>query len=165
MAKRRLVSLCLMAMMGVVLAASKQAMAFLPNIEPVSLLIILFTLVFRRQVLGALAVFLLLQGLLYGFGIWWLMYLYVWPLLALLTWAFRWMRYSWQWAVLAGFFGLAFGVLCSLVYLPQGFHWMISWIVSGFPFDISHGVGNFLMTLLLYRPLRSALERLQRQIG
>ena len=89
MAKRRLWDVCLMAMLGVVMLASKEALAFLPNIELVSLFTILFTLVFRQRVLGALGVFLLLEGLLYGFGTWWVMYLYIWPLLALLTWLFR----------------------------------------------------------------------------
>ncbi len=163
--KRRLVDVCLMAMMGVLMVVSKEALAFLPNVELVSLLIILFTLVFRKRVLGALGVFLLLQGLLYGFGIWWLMYLYVWPLLAGLVWLFRWMDRAWQWAVLSGLFGLAFGALCSLVYLPQGFPWMLSWILSGLPYDFSHAVGNFALALVLYRPLRSALELLDRQLG
>ncbi len=163
--KRRLVDLCLMAMMGVVLVASKEAMAFLPNVELVSLLVILFTLVFRRRVVGALAVFLLLEGLLYGFGIWWAMYLYLWPLLALLVWLFRRMERTWQWAVFSGLFGLAFGALCSLIYLP---FWtpahVISWIISGFPFDCYHCAGNFLLALFLYRPLRLALDRLDRTL-
>ena len=90
--KGRLTNLCLMAMMGTVLVVSKEVLAFLPNVELVSLLTILFTLVFGKRVVGALGVFLLLEGLLYGgFGTWWVMYLYVWPLLALLTWLFRWM--------------------------------------------------------------------------
>lgn len=160
--KRRLGDLCLMAMMGVVMVASKEALAFLPNIELVSLLTILFTLVFRRRVIGALGVFLLLEGLLYGFGIWWVMYLYIWPLLALLTWLFRWMKRSWQWAILSGLYGLAFGSLCSLVYWPMwDFPQIISWIIAGLAFDVNHGLGNFLLALLLYYPLRRALERLE----
>ncbi len=162
--RRKLLDLCLMALMAVVLLVGKEALAFLPNIEPVTLFIILFTLVFGRRVIGALAVFLLLQGVLYGFGLWWFMYLYIWPLLSLLTWLFRRMRRPWQWALLAGLFGRSFGTLCSLVYLPQGVPWMISWIVSGFPFDLTHGAGNFVLTLLLYAPLRRALEALSRQM-
>ena len=143
---RRLWPLCLTAMMGVVLAASKEALAFLPNFELVSLCVILFTLVFRRWVAGALAVFLLLEGLLYGFGLWWLMYLYVWPLLALL-------------------FGLLFGSLCALVYLPMGGPKMaLAWALAGLPFDAVHAGGNFLLALTLYRPLRRALDRLERTI-
>ncbi|MCI8395637.1 MAG: hypothetical protein HFE89_03555, partial [Acutalibacter sp.] len=72
---KKIFALCLMAIMGVVLAASKEALAFLPNFELVTLLLILFTLCFGRYVIGALGVFLLLEGLLYGFGLWWAMYL------------------------------------------------------------------------------------------
>ncbi len=164
--KSRLTDLCLMAMMGTVLVVSKETLAALPNVELVSLLTILFTLVFRRRVLGALAVFLLLEGLLYGgFGLWTAMYLYVWPLLAGLTWLFRWMKRSWQWAVLSGLYGLAFGTLCSLVYLPVGgFQMMIAWIISGLSFDIGHAAGNFLLALLLYHPLRKALDQLDKHL-
>ena len=166
MAKRRLWDVCLMAMLGVVMLASKEALAFLPNIELVSLFTILFTLVFRRRVLGALGVFLLLEGLLYGFGSWWVMYLYIWPLLAGITWLFRWMKRAWQWAILSGLFGLAFGTLCSLTYLPVGgVSMMLAWIISGLPFDFTHAGGNFVLTLLLYHPLRKVLEMLDRQTG
>ena len=161
--KTRLTSLCLMAMMGTVMVVSKEALAFLPNVELVSLLTILFTLVFRRQVIGGLGVFLLLEGVLYGFGLWWLMYLYVWPLLAVLVWLFRWMKRSWQWAVFSGLFGLAFGSLCSLVYLPMGgVSMVIAWIISGFTFDLVHAGGSLMLALLLYHPLRTALDKLDR---
>ena len=164
--KSRLISLCLIAMMGTLLVISKEALAFLPNVELVSLLTILFTLVFGKRAVGALAVFLLLEGVLYGFGTWWVMYLYIWPLLALLTWLFRWMKRGWQWAIFAGLYGLAFGTLCSLVYLPVGGpSMMLAWIISGLPFDFTHAGGNFVLTLLLYHPLRKVLEMLDRQTG
>ena len=165
MAKRRLWDVCLMAMLGVVMLASKEALAFLPNIELVSLFTILFTLVFRQRVLGALGVFLLLEGLLYGFGSWWVMYLYIWPLLALLTWLFRWMKHAWQWAIFSGLYGLAFGTLCSLFYLPVGgLKMVIAWIISGLTFDLVHAGGNFLLALLLYHPLRKALDQLEKRL-
>ena len=163
--RSRLADLCLMAMMGTVLVASKAALAYLPNVELVSLLTILFTVVFRGRVLGALGVFLLLEGLLHGFGSWWFMYLYVWPLLAGLAWLFRWMKRPWQWAVLSGLYGMAFGTLCSLVYFPVGGPRMVAaFIVSGLTFDAVHAVGNFLLALLLFRPLRRALDVLERRL-
>ncbi len=163
--KSRLTSLCLMAMMGTVMVVSKEALAFLPNVELVSLLTILFTLVFRRKVIGGLAVFLLLEGVLYGFGTWWLMYLYIWPLLAGLTWLLRWMKRSWQWAIFSGLYGLAFGTLCALVYLPMGgIPMVIAWIISGFTFDLIHAGGNFLLALILYHPLRKALDQLEQRL-
>lgn len=162
----RLRRLCCVSMMGVLLVVSKEAMAFLPNFEPVSLLVILFTLSFGwRMGLGAVAVFLAAEGLLYGFGIWWVMYLYIWPLLWGLAWLFRWMKRGWQWALLSGLYGLAFGTLCSLVYLPAGGVKMaFSWIVSGLPFDAAHAAGNFLLMFVLYHPLRRALDFLARRI-
>ena len=163
--RKRVLDLCLMAMMGVILTIAKQAMSNLPNLEPVTLLVILFTLTFRKRVIGALLVFLLGQGLIYGFHIWWAMYLYVWPLLALLTWLFRWMTKPWQWAVFAGLYGLAFGSLCALVYLPNGLSWVLSWIIAGAYYDLGHAVGNFLLTLVLYLPLRRALDKLVQTAG
>ena len=80
----RVLRLVLSGLMGALLVVSKQAMSGLPNLEPVSLLIILFALELPRETPGAITVFILLQGVLYGFGLWWVMYLYVWYLLALL---------------------------------------------------------------------------------
>lgn len=159
---KKVLPLCLTALMGVVLTASKEALAFLPNFELVTLLTILFTLTFGRRVAGALAVFLLLEGLLYGFGLWWVMYLYIWPLLALLTWLFRWMGKAWQWAVFSGAFGLCFGSLCALVYLPMGGPRVaFTWAVAGLPFDLTHAAANALLALVLYYPLRKALGRIK----
>ena len=164
--KTRLLDLCLTSMMGTVLVVSKEALAALPNVELVSLLVILFTLVFRKRVVGALGVFLLLEGLLYGgFGIWWFMYLYIWPLLALLAWLFRWMKRAWQWALLSGLFGLAFGSLCSLAYFPVGgVQMVVAFILSGLSFDLVHAGGNFLLALLLYHPLRRGLCELEKRL-
>mgnify|MGYP007050393430 CR=1 FL=1 len=85
----RVLRLVLSGLMGALLVVSKQAMSGLPNLEPVSLLIILFALELPRETPGAITVFILLQGVLYGFGLWWVMYLYVWYLLALLAWLLR----------------------------------------------------------------------------
>lgn len=158
--------LCGIPMMGVLLVISKETMASLPNFELVSLLIILFTLSFGpRMSLGGVLVFLAAEGLLYGFGPWWVMYLYVWPLLWALAWFFRWMKRGWQWALLSGLYGLAFGTLCALTYLPVGGPKMaFAWVVSGLPFDVAHGAGNFLLMLVLYRPLRRALDRLAQYV-
>lgn len=157
---KNLRALCLMALMGVVLAVSKEALAFLPNFELVTLLTILFTLSFGRYAAGALGVFLLLEGLLYGFGLWWAMYLYIWPLLAVLAWLFRWMGRAWQWAVFSGLFGLCFGSLCALAYLPLGgLRMAVTWAIAGLPFDFLHAGANFLLALVLYKPLRRALGR------
>ena len=74
--------IALMGMMAAALEAAKFALSFLPNVELVTLLIILYTLYFGKKVLPVIAVFVLLEGCRYGFGLWWVMYLYAWPILA-----------------------------------------------------------------------------------
>ena len=137
-------------------------MSFLPNIELVSLLVIVFTLVFGGKVLPMLGVFILLEGLLYGFGIWWASYLYLWPALAGITWLFRKVQGALGWALISAAFGLSFGALCAIPYfLTGGWAAGLSYWVSGIPFDLAHCGGNFVAALALYAPLRRALERLQ----
>ena len=102
--------LVLSGLMGALLVVSKQAMSGLPNIEPVTLFVILFALELPRETPGAVTVFILLQGVLYGFGLWWAMYLYVWYLLALLAWLLRRMDNALGWAVFSGIYGVCGGV-------------------------------------------------------
>ena len=159
---RRLV---LSGLMGALLVVSKQAMSGLPNLEPVSLLVILFTLELPRETPGAIAVFILLQGVLYGFGLWWAMYLYVWFLLALLTRLARRIDHALFWAVFSGLYGLCFGGLCAAVYLfAKTPAFALSWWLSGLSYDAMHGAGNFVLMLLLYRPLRRALQVARHQL-
>ena len=40
----------------------------------------------------------------------------------------------------------------------------IAWWVTGIPFDLLHGAGNFVVALLLYKPLRYCLQR-TKQLG
>jgi len=61
-----------------------------------------------------LAVFVLLEGLLYGFGLWWFSYLYIWAILAVAAWLFRKMESRLGWGLLCGFYGLIFGTLTAI---------------------------------------------------
>ena len=72
-----------------VLFVLQVALSYLPNIELVSLSVILYTLVLGKRVIPILLAFSLLEGLLYGFGIWWISYLYIWPILAGCTWLLK----------------------------------------------------------------------------
>ena len=158
----RVLRLVLSGLMGALLVVSKQAMSGLPNIEPVTLLIILFALELPRETPGAITVFLVLQGVLYGFGLWWAMkgeaYDELSPLLHRMDNAFF-------WAVFSGLYGLCFGGLCAAVYLvAKTPAFALSWWLSGLSYDAMHGVGNFALMLLLYRPLRTALRTAKKQI-
>jgi energy-coupling factor transport system substrate-specific component len=151
-----------MGLMVAILEASVHAMAVIPNVEPVTLLLILYTLFLGKKVLFVIAAYLLLEGCFYGFGLWWIMYLYIWPLLAFLTYKLRRQRSVWVFAILSGLFGLFFGALCSIPYLFMGgIASAFAWWISGIPFDLIHCASNFVLCLVLFPPLRHCLERLQ----
>lgn len=151
-----------MGMMVAVIEVTKQAMAFLPNIEITSFWIILFTLFFGSKIFFVIAVFVLLEGFIYGINLWWIMYLYAWPLLAILTKAFRKMESAWNWAILSGAFGLSFGALCAIPYIfLSGPKAALVWWSTGIPWDITHCIGNFVIMLVLYHPMTRVMKLLK----
>lgn len=158
--------LALGGILAALLFAAQAALAFLPNIELVSLLVILYTLFLGKRVVPVLLVFALLEGLLYGFGLWWVSYLYVWPLLAGLAALLKRAGASpFAYAILSGGFGLSFGLLCAIPYLAGGPGAALAWWIAGIPFDLVHGAGNLVLALVLFVPLHrlfsSVLPRIQ----
>ena len=140
-------SLVTAAFLAAVLVASKFALDGLPNIELVSLLVILYTLEYPRLAVPAVYTYVFVYGLLNGFGIWWFPQLYIWAVLMLF-------------ALLSGLFGLCYGALYAVSYavMNGGIAAGVAWWVTGIPFDLLHGAGNFVVALLLYKPLRYCLQ-------
>jgi energy-coupling factor transport system substrate-specific component len=150
-------------MLSAILIAVQVALRFLPNVEMVSLLIILFTLVFGPKTIYSIYVFVLLEGTIYGFGLWWLNYLYIWLILYLITVTFRKLRSPFYWAVISGCYGLFFGALCSIPYLfIGGPAACFAYWVSGIPFDLIHCAANFLIMLVLFKPIYYILNKINR---
>lgn len=155
-----------LSLLGAVMFTAKMAMAWLPNIEPVSLLVMVYTVVFGRRALYPIYIYVAMECLIWGVNFWSIAYLYVWALLALFAWLFRNMRSHIGWAVLSGGFGLCFGALNALVYLVAGGPaFALSWWIAGIPFDALHCAGNFVMALALFHPCRRVLVKLSRQVG
>ncbi|MBP3610871.1 MAG: hypothetical protein J6J42_11120 [Lachnospiraceae bacterium] len=153
--------LVLTALLSALLLTSQVALAVLPNIEVVSLLVILYTLFFKKKTLYIIYIFAILEGLVYGFGTWWFMYLYVWTILWGITTLFKEEKNPVIWAFISGFFGLLFGTLCSVPYfIIGGVNMGLSWIAAGLMADVIHGVGNFVVTLVLFKPLYTAFQKI-----
>ena len=151
----RLKHVALSGILGALMFVSQVVLAPLPNVELASSLTVLFTLALGPYVGYTLAVFVLLEGLLYGFGLWWFSYLYIWAILAVAAWLFRKMESRLGWGLLCGFYGLILsGPAATLAY-----------IISGIPFDLIHGVSNFLLAFLLLPALRRILARLTRALN
>lgn len=140
------------------------ALAPLANVELVSLLVILYALHFGRRALFILYIFALLEGLFYGFGLWWIMYLYVWPILWLISMLLRRQRNSMVWALVAAVFGLSFGFMCAFPYLVTGGWAMaLSWWIAGIPYDLIHCVSNFVIVLILFKPINQLFETMKQR--
>lgn len=147
--------------LGAMTFGAKVAMAGLPNIEPVSLLTMVYAVVLGKKSLYPISVYVLMEILLYGLGTWNIMYLYIWPLLALIAWLLRKQRHPLVWAIIGGGFGLFFGALCAPVdVFIGGFGYAAAKWVSGIPFDLMHCAGNFVIALLLFVPLRQLMTKL-----
>ena len=151
----------LFGVLGALTFALQVAMAPLPNIEPVSLLVMLYAATFGWKCLYPVYVFVAMEILFYGFSIWNIYYLYVWTVLALAAILMRHQQSTLLWAFLSAVYGLCFGALCGIVDIfIGGFAYAGTKWVSGIPFDLLHCGGNFVITMILFKPLRNALEKL-----
>lgn len=152
---------CLFGILGAMTFGAKFVMSGLPNIEPVSLMVMLFAVTFGLKALFPIYVYVLMEFLIFPAGVWNLNYLYIWLILAAAAYLMRKMEHPLEWAVLSGVFGLLFGAFCAPVdILIGGSEYALSKWISGIPFDIAHCVGNFIIALLLFVPLRKLLTNL-----
>ncbi|MBQ6999612.1 MAG: hypothetical protein IJN67_01030 [Oscillospiraceae bacterium] len=150
----------LFAVLGAMTFGAKYVMSFLPNIEPVSLMVMLFAVVFGKKWVYPVYLYVAMEILFYGISLWNLNYLYIWAVLAVFASCLKTMESPLGWAMLSGVFGLAFGALCGIVdVFIGGFGYAAAKWVSGIPFDISHCVGNFFIALVLFQPMRKLLEQ------
>ena len=149
------------------MVAGKEGLRVVPNVHPVTLLLLLATAVYGVKALYPAFGFALLEIALYGAGLWNLMYLYVWPIVVFAALPIRKSRSRALWAALAGLHGLCFGALCAVPYLfIGGWKMAVSWWLSGVPYDVIHCVSNAVLTFALLPPLRGLLETIKtRQSG
>ena len=153
-------------MLAAVMYVGKVALEFVPNVEVVSLLTVLYTLVFGKETLLIVTVFNMFELIQWGFGVWWVSYLYVWPLLCILTLVFqKWFGEEFLlWAVLSGVFGLIFGSLFAVAYIPVDPAYALAYWISGLPWDVWHAVANFVLMLVLGKPLFRLLKKIKNQV-
>ena len=147
---------------------SKVLMEWIPNVHLLGALTMAYTLVYRRKALYPIYVYVFLNGALGGFNAWWIPYLYIWTVLWAVT-----MLLPKQmpkrvssiiYMVVCALHGFGFGILyapAQAIMFGLSFEATIAWVVSGFPFDIIHGVGNFFCGMLIL-PIATLLKYLER---
>lgn len=159
-------NMVLFALFGALMFISAQ-IDLVMNVHQLALFIAALTVVYRTQALIPLFVYLLLEGLFCGFGIWWLPYLYIFPLLWLSVMALpRHVKESTATVLIAVvctlhglFFGLLYSPVQCYVFLRGDWNATLVWVAAGFSADLLHAVGNLLCSLLTV-PLVRLLCRL-----
>lgn len=151
------------ALLGLLLYVGKEFLAFIPNVEVVSLFILVYTLVFPKETVFAILVFILLEGIQWGFGLWWWSYIYVWYILyfVVLFLKTRIKEDALGWSIILGIYGMLFGGLFALAYIPVSLNYALSYWMAGIFFDLIHAVSNFLICYFLFKPLLRVLYKFQ----
>ena len=152
------------AFLGVALATievAKQVLSFVPNVELVTLLFIIYSIYMGRKTLLVAVGFIAIDCFIYGVSVWVLMYLYIWPTLILIAYfAARRDAKRIFYCVLSAVYGLLFGFFCSIPYIFMGgWQTAFGWWISGIPYDVIHCISNFVLCLILFKPLCSVMKK------
>ena len=150
----------LIALMSATLTAGKMVLSFLPNIEIVTLILIVYTVSLgMKKTLIASFIFSITEIFIYGLSTWFLGYFIIWPLLIITTKLLQnTVNSEYGYAVIAGTFGLLFGLFFALIEsIFYGYAYGISYWLRGLPFDIVHGISNFIIVLILFKPLTNTI--------
>jgi energy-coupling factor transport system substrate-specific component len=152
----------LIALLSASLTAGKLLLSFIPNVEIVTLLLLVFTSVFgfKRSLLISL-IFVTTEILLYGFSTWVLGYYVVWPALVIVASLLgKVIKAEYGYAIVGGIFGLTFGLMFAVVEsFFYGVAYGLAYWVKGIPFDLIHGASNFVVIILLFKPISKALSK------
>ena len=149
--------LVLFALFGAILFLTAQ-IDLIPNVHQMALFIAGFTAVYGGKGLIPVMLYVFLEGLFGGFGLWWVPYLYAWPILWLLFFLIpRKQKLNEVTAgilmsVVSALHGLGFGLLyapfqCYVLFKGSWEATRIWWLY-GLPFDLSHMLGNLVASLL-----------------
>lgn len=162
MLKKPVANMVYAALMAGLMVAAQVALASLPNVELVSFLVIVFTLFRPLQARAAIGVFVLLQGLMYGFSLWWFSYLYIWYILHFVVLFLKNKGSPLMYALVSACFGLLFGSLTAIpTFFLAGPAAAFAYILNGLYFDALHCGGNFVVCFALYKPVMLALSKVK----
>lgn len=159
--KLPLKDLLALSMLAALMFCAKFALQNIPNVHLGAVLLIVATLRFGAKALYMVFVYVMLEGLVFGFSIWWVPYTYVWAILVLAVLPQRKHRSWLMLSVTGALHGYLFGAMCAVVTavvggLKAGF----SFWISGIPYDLIHGTSNFILCLILVRPLDTLAQKL-----
>ena len=171
--KRRLLTkdIVLTALAAALLSAGKQALAAIPNVEVVTLLIMLYAACLKPQIaFAATAIFIVIECFIWGIHTWVLAYVIHWNFVAFMTFLLsrifkiknRFVYFGFTVLVTASF-GVLTTAIDSLVAAGRGknFAKVFALVyVRGIYYYVIHVVGNAVFNITLFAPMRTILDKL-----
>lgn len=156
-----MLDVAVMGVMTALLEVSKRLLDSIPNVELITLLMVVFTLAYGKRVILVSVAFTLIETAYWGIHYWVIMYLYIWPLLILFVDIFRKKATLYFCCITVTVYGLIFGALCSIpYYFIGGWNMMFAFWIAGIRLDLVHGAGNLVMCTVLFVPLMRAAEQI-----
>ena len=158
------------AMLGAILFIGDVLMEWAPNVHPVTVLVIVYTVVYRRKAIVPIVIYITLQAVFFG-GIWLVPYCYIFPLYyaiaLLIPKNLCGIKAQICYSALSVLFGLVFGALytpwqAAVFMKTLNFERILAWIVAGLPYDVVHAAGNFAASFLII-PLVKLLNKMEQK--
>lgn len=154
----RLTFLALLATFAII---GRNAMAFLPNMQPVTAIIIITGLLLGISDAVLLTIIVVLVSNMYlGMGIWTISQIISWGTIGILSGMLKKLKKNiplWLISIFGLFSGYFYGFVISLMmYQIAGRFW--PYYIAGLPFDTYHAIGNVIFITFLY-PIISVLYK------
>lgn len=154
-------------MFGAIMYLSKMLMEIAPNVHLLGVFTIAFTVVYRKKALYPIYTYVMLNGIVAGFSLWWIPYLYLWTILWGVTMLLPKHMSKKNCMIVYPIVNACHGFLFGTLYAPaqalmfhMSFQSMVAWIIAGLPWDMVHGISNLLCGFLIV-PLVVILRRLE----
>ena len=158
------------AMLGAILFIGDVLMEWAPNVHPITVLVIVYTIVYRQKAIIPIIIYITLQAVFFG-GLWLVPYCYIFPLYHAVTLLvpqkLSGIKAQVCYSTLSVLFGLAFGLLyapwqAAIFMKTLNLERIFAWVVAGFPYDVIHAIGNFAASFLIL-PLVKLLKMIERK--
>lgn len=158
-------------MLAAIMLISKLLLEAIPNFHLLAVFTVAMTVVYRQKALYPIYLYVFLQGVVGGFGVWWIPYLYIWTVLwgavMLLPRNMKKLTATIVYTAVCALHGLLYG----FIYAPSqallfglDFKGMVAWIIAGIPFDLIHAAHNLILGAVLIMPIIMVLSKTEKYI-
>ncbi len=161
----KLKDIVILALISAFLCVGDFALEALPNVHLVGVFVVVATVIYRKYALLSIYVYVLIQGVIGGFGPWWIAYLYIWTILWIaimmipkkLPEKVKYVLYIFCCTLHGFLFGVLYSPVQAIMF-GLDLKGTLAWIAAGFYFDFIHGLANFVLGTILIYPLTKILK-------